>query len=227
MLQQSLPLIDALLFTLFAAVFVIDALQRVRWAGSPRDQWVWAGATLLALVGARMSVTLPEGLQMHYLGAAWLVVLLGFPRAMLSMVAVITLQMMLQQAPPSAWGLRVLLSGVLPIWAMWAVARGCRRWLPRNLFVFLFGCGMLGLMAVHALQIGMTALVLNALGGVRPAVLWGEYLPYALLLAWGEAWLEGMLTTLLVVYVPGSVRLFDEHFYLARPARRANRRRPS
>jgi uncharacterized membrane protein len=41
-------------------------------------------------------------------------------------------------------------------------------------------------------------------------------LPYALLLASGEAWLEGMLTTLLVVFAPGSVRLFDEHHYLRR-----------
>lgn len=216
MFLQPIPWIDALVFAAFAAVFVADAQRRARWRAPPLEQWVWGLATLLVLAGQAMTVTLPDGLQLHYLGAAWLAVLVGFPRALLSMTAIVTVQMILQGAPPSAWGLRVLLSGVLPIWAMWAVVQACRRWLPRNLFVFLFGCGMFGIGAVHALQLGFTVLALNALGGTRSGVLWGEFLPYALLLAWGEAWLEGMLTTLLVVYVQGSVRLFDEHFYLGR-----------
>ena len=60
-----------------------------------------------------------------------------------------------------------------------------------------------------------------------PRELIDDFVPYALLLASGEAWLEGMLITLLVVYLPGSVRLFDEGFYLgAGRGRRGGRRRP-
>ncbi len=223
MFQQPLPWIEATVFTLFAAVLVFDALRRASWSGEAVQKWTWTLATIVVLVGHRMVVTMPDGMQLHYLGAAWIALLVGFPRAMLSMTLVVTVQMLLQQSPLSAWGLRVLVEAALPIWAMWAVVQACRRWLPRNPFVFLLGCGMLGIGVVHALELGVTVLVLNTLGGQRAQVLWGEFLPYALLLAWGEAWLEGMLTTLLVVYVPGSVRLFDEDFYLARPPRGAPR----
>ena len=39
-------------------------------------------------------------------------------------------------------------------------------------------------------------------------------LPYGLLLVFGEAWLEGIVVTLLVVFAPGTVRLYDEQHYL-------------
>ncbi len=212
----SLPLIDAVCWSVFAGVFLWDAVRRVRGHAPAPQQWVWALATLTILVAQRMRVALPEGLELHYLGAAWLALLVGFPRALLSMAAIVTVQCAWHDAPASSWGLRVLIDGVLPIWAMWTIVTGCRRWLPRNPFVFIFGCGLLGFALVHALQLTTTALVLNALGATRASVVWSEYLPYALLLGWGEAVLEGMLTTVMVVYLPGSVRLFDEAYYLAR-----------
>ena len=62
----------------------------------------------------------------------------------------------------------------------------------------------------------MTLLAWRWFGDAVPDSVVDNLLPYALLLASGEAWLEGMLVTLLVVYLPGSVRLFNEGFYLAR-----------
>ena len=66
------------------------------------------------------------------------------------------------------------------------------------------------------MQVGATLLAWRWFGATAPQALVDNLLPYALLLASGEAWLEGMLVTLLVVYLPGSVRLFNEGFYLAR-----------
>lgn len=216
MSQEALPPLDAMLLILVALALLADALRRAHWHAPLREHLGWAGATALIVLGHRASVTLVDGAQLHFLGAAWLALLLGYPRAMVSMAVVISAQMLWQHAPASAWGLRVLVMGALPICAMWWVVRAARRWLPSNLFVFLLGCGLFGVCAVNVLQVGATALVLNALGGHARATLWNEFLPFGLMLAWGEAWLEGMLTTLLVVYLPGSVRLFDERFYLAR-----------
>jgi uncharacterized membrane protein len=216
MLQESLHPLAAVLPLLIALIAIVDAARRARWSAPHREHTIWALATAMILAGHFASVTLPDGEQLHYLGAAWLALLLGYPRAVLSMSAVISAQMLWQDAPLSTWGLRVTIMAVLPVWTMWAIVEGAKRWAPRNLFVFLLGCGLLGIALVNMLQLGLTAIAMTVLGAHRSAVLWSEFVPYGLLLSWGEAWLEGMLTTLLVVYVPGSVRLFDERFYLAR-----------
>ena len=50
--------------------------------------------------------------------------------------------------------------------------------------------------------------------GCRPELVFGEYLPYLLYLAFGEATLTGMLLTLAVAYRPQWVATFDDARYL-------------
>lgn len=196
---------------LVASLLVLEAARRARWDAPVREHLLWAIATASIALAQRMSFTLPSGLELHYSGAAFLSLLLGYPRALVSMGAILALS-----GDPGTWGLRLLLAGALPIWVMWAIVTATRRWLPGNLFVFLLGCGVFGIFAAHAVRIAASALALLALSDPVPRDLLDDFLPYALLLAAGETWLEGMLTTLLVVYVPGSVRLFDEAHYLRR-----------
>lgn len=215
---DHLNLLLGLLTTALAIGATLEAARRVRWRAPAAERWIWLVATLGVLAGHRASFALPQGGELHYLGAAWLTLLVGYPRAVLSMAAVILAQMGWQEAAPATWGLRVLVGAVLPVWTMWAVVRACRRWLPRNLFVFLLGCGLLGIAAVNMLQFVTGTVAMALLGPQASQVLWGEFLPYGLLLSWGEAWIEGMVITLAVVYAPaGTVRLFDEAYYLARP----------
>ena len=49
------------------------------------------------------------------------------------------------------------------------------------------------------------------------AELFSEQTALRLLLAGGESTLEGMIITILVVYFPRAVLLFDDDFYLSRP----------
>lgn len=194
-------------------LLLVEAARRARWEAPVREHLLWALATAAAVLAHRMSVSLPSGLELHYSGAAFLALLLGYPRALLSMALVLALD-----GEAGTWGLRLLLAGALPIWAMWFIVTASRRWLPGNLFVFLLGCGLFGLFAAYAVQIAGSAVALVALAPTVPRELVEDFLPYSLLLAAGEAWLEGMLITVLVVYLPGSVRLFDEAFYLRRRA---------
>ncbi len=206
---------------LVCAALLVEAARRARWSAPVSEHLVWAIATAAVLLGHRMTVTLPSGLQLHYLGSAFLALLLGYPRAILSMGAVLAIETALPHpgaaaADPSSWGLRMLLAGALPVWVMWSIVSATRRWLPRNPFVFLLGCGLFGLFLSYVVQLAASALAFVALAPSVPRELLDDFVPYALLLASGEAWLEGMLTTLFVVYLPGSVRLFDEGFYLKR-----------
>jgi uncharacterized membrane protein len=223
MFGYALSPLPALLLALSAGLLCLEAARRARWSAPVGDHLRWALATAFVLLGHRMSVELPSGLVLHYLGSAFLALLLGYPRALLSMALVIGVDCVLPRAGAdfdvaglAAWAPRMWLSAVLPIVAMWSVVSACRRWLPRNLFVFLLGCGLFGLFLSYVVQLLATAAVYAALVPELPRGFWDDFVPYALLLATGEAWLEGMLTTLLVVYVPGAVRLFDEAFYLRR-----------
>jgi uncharacterized membrane protein len=223
MFGYALPPLPALLLALSAGLLCLEAARRARWEAPVGEHLRWALATAFVLLGHRMSVELPSGLVLHYLGSAFLALLLGYPRALLSMALVIAVDCVLPRAGAdfdfaglTAWAPRMWLSAVLPIVTMWSVVAACRRWLPRNPFVFLLGCGLFGLFLSYAVQLLATAAVYAALVPELPRGFSEDFVPYALLLATGEAWLEGMLTTLLVVYVPGAVRLFDEAFYLRR-----------
>lgn len=213
MFTYALSTAPALLSTLLALLLCLEAARRARWQEPVHDHLRWALATALTLLGHRMSVELPSGLTLHYLGAAFLTLLLGYPRALLSMALVLAAEAA-RTGDWSPWGLRLLISGALPIVTMWAIVAGCKRWLPGNPFVFLLGCGLFGQFAAYSVQLWAAALAWLALAPTTPPALLEEFLPYALLLATGESWLEGMMITLLVVYAPGSVRLFDEDFYL-------------
>lgn len=190
---------------------------------------MWALATVVVFVARQGIITMPGGFALHYVGTAWLTLLLGYPRAVVSVAAVMGVEALFGERPLTTFGIDIVLFAIAPAWLMWALARGCRRWLPPNLFVFLIGVGFLGLFAAYALPL-LAAAAIGALAASPPVTAGAtdattthaiaQYLrlalPYALLLSAGEAWLEGMLTTLLVVFAPGSVRLFDEAYYLAR-----------
>jgi len=224
---------------LLSVLFLADAIRRADWQAPLRDHLVWASATALLWAARQMTVSLPGDLSLQYLGAAWLTVMLGYPRAIVTLSIVFaaealapsgvaqtmsqasglaqspdarqTLTLLLGQAP------RLLLLGILPAWLIWQLARLCREKLPPNLFVFLLGVGFIGLFWSYALSLLLAAGLNWLLGGPAASAYVQTVLPYALLLSTGEAWLEGMMTTLLVVFAPGAVRLFDERHYLAPP----------
>ncbi|MCP5265775.1 MAG: energy-coupling factor ABC transporter permease [Burkholderiaceae bacterium] len=215
MFSYTLPLTVTVLSYAITALLCVDALRRARLGANLFEHSIWAFSTAFVYLGMRMTVTLDSGLSLHYMGAAFLALLVGFPRALLSMSAVFAIEAM-RTGHWETWGLRVLLAGAVPIWAMWLIVSLARRYLPRNPFVFLIGCGLFGQFAAYLVGLYASAIALIWFLPHTPRAFWDDFIPYATLLATGEAWLEGMLTTLLVVYVPGAVRLFDEGFYLSR-----------
>lgn len=206
-----------------AVLFVLDALRRADWQRGGRDNLLWLFTTVMILLARQMTVSMPGGMSLQYLGAAWLALLHGYPRAVVSMTAIYLLEAVaglglgsLAGVPLLDLSLPLLLLGIAPAWLMWAIVRGCRRWLPANLFIFLLGAGFLGIFASYVLPLLGAGAISLLMPGPHPGY-WQTMLPYAILLSAGETWLEGMMTTLLVVYLPGSVRLFDEQFYLRQP----------
>lgn len=199
---------------LLVVPFLLDAVSRSGLEKTSLDElFIWMGLTGLVFGILLLTRDLPEGVTLKYSGAAFLALTVGYSRALLSM----TLLLFITQ-PWSGLGLALLVDALLPIWLMLQVVRLSRRYLPANPFVFLLGCGFIGLFLVYAVQQCVGVIYWALLTDMPPlAVLFSEQTGLRLLLAGGEATLEGMIITILVVYFPRAVLLFDDQFYLSRP----------
>lgn len=188
--------------------FLRSAPQQHLWlAGIVAVTFLWH---LQAVTGAEANFSLPFGL----LGVALFALVFGSARALLGLLAALAAHTLIYQGSWWNFGLNGLLLAVLPALTARSLQRLIEARLPANLFVFLIGHGMFVALAVTA----MTSLAILAagftVGGLaRPDQL-ADFVSYALLLAWGEALLTGMVFSALVVYVPGLVLTYRQDRYL-------------
>ena len=117
--------------------------------------------------------------------------------------------------PLATLGQSLLVDAIFPVWLSVSMVMWTRKYLPANPFVFLLGCGFLGLFFVYCAQVIVGAMVDAVLTG-QPVLdfLLSEQTIWSLLLAGGEATLEGMIISILVAFSPTAVTLFDDDFYL-------------
>ena len=224
-----LPLAVNLIAIGLVLPLLVDALARAFDTASPAsagetvdtrgpvpsgDLDVWFALALLAVGASLLSADLARQTSLHYQGAAFLTLTLGYSRALLTagVVAAAT-------SPPSLLGLSLFVDAVVPVWLTCALVAASRRHLPPNPFVFLLGCGFFGLFLIGTAQlllsVGAAELFPVDAGGGATALAPSERLVWGLLLLGGEVTLEGMLITVLVVYAPRAVSMFDDRFYLA------------
>ncbi len=102
----------------------------------------------------------------------------------------------------------------VPVATSWLVLRVAERRLPPNFFIYVFVAAFFGaaLSLAAAGIAGATALTWGA--GRDPQLVFGEYVPYLIYLAFGEATVSGMALTLAVVYRPQWVATFDDARYI-------------
>jgi uncharacterized membrane protein len=163
-----------------------------------------AAALVAGLWGLRTG--LPLGVGLHFLGAACLYLLFGAPRALLGLALAAALAALLGGTPISGLPWAWLANGALPVAVVWGVHRAVARFAPANPFCYVFciafagaGFSMIASLALHEL----------AGAAVEPFVALG------LMMSFGEAFLTGMLVTILVVYRRDWVVTFDDARWLA------------
>jgi len=163
---------------------------------------------LLALAWAAQS-GLPAALPVVLSGACLLVLMFGWPLAIVTVLAMagaawaggVGLARALQLA---AW------SGVVPATLALAIGIATRRWLPRNLFVYILGRAFLG----TALAVALSALLHVA--WLRRGAPAGEFplLTAGWLIAWADAFLTGGLIAIFVAYRPQWLLTWSDERYL-------------
>jgi len=179
---------------------------------------VWLGTMVMLVLVWSMKAGVKPGLNLHLLGAMMFALMFGRQLAIVGLslvLAGVTLNGELQgHAGWFAYGLNALVLAVFPVLLADLIRRGVERSLPHNFFIYVFVAGFFGA-AATVMATGLLASSLLWLAGVYPApTLLDDYLPYYSLLGFAEAWLNGALVTLMVVYVPHWVGSFDDRRYL-------------
>lgn len=178
-----------------------------------RNAWLAAVVLLAAALGAQ--ARLPGDFPVVLSGACLLVLMFGWPLGVLTGVAV---------AVAGAWlggtGLDRALalaawSGAVPATLALAIGLAMRRWLPRNVFVYILGRAFGGTAAATMLAAALHVAWWQVASGSGESPL----LTAGWLIAWGEAFLTGALASIFVAFRPQWMLTWSDARYLRPPVR--------
>jgi len=175
---------------------------------------VWGAAIVCEIVLWTIRATVGDGFTFHLLGAAGFTLVTGPQLALLGSAIAVPLQIAVHGGHWGNAGIGFVTMAAIPVAVAWSVHVFAQRRLPPNFFIYVLVGAFFG--AAIALGTGgVAAAFALAFGAGLPAdIVFGEYVPYLLFLAFGEATLTGMALTLLVVYRPQWVTTFDDDRYL-------------
>lgn len=179
---------------------------------------VWLGAIVVLTLVWSMQAGVKPGLNLHLLGVTAFTLMFGRQLALIGLavvLAAVTLNAALKDvAGWQAFALNGLALAAFPVFVAHAVLRFVERWLPANIFVYIFVAAFFGAGLTVAATGALTGLMLWLAGAYTAELLFSDYLPFYLLLGFAESWLNGAAITLMVVYYPRWVGSFDDRRYL-------------
>jgi uncharacterized membrane protein len=181
---------------------------------NPAQMNVWMGAVVALILFWITRVGIKPGLNLHLLGATIFTLMFGRQLAIVGFSLVLAVVTFTGGAGWDAYAINMLLSVVFPCFVADLMLRVSERYLPPNFFCYIFCAAFFG-GAIAMVSTGfMTAIVLWLFGVYPAATLFHDYFMYFALLSFAEAWMNGMLITLMVVYYPHWVGSFDDRRYL-------------
>jgi uncharacterized membrane protein len=199
------------------AIALLPAAARVapwqRFAAS-EPVHVWYGAIFGVVALWSIQATVGDGFTFHLLGVAAFTLLVGAPLALAGTAIAVALNVAVRHGIWANAALAWLTMTAIPVGTTWLVLRLAERALPAHFFVYIFVVTFFGA-ALSLVAAGVAgAAVLTLAAGLPAELVFGEYVPYLLYIAFGEATLTGMVLTLAVAYRPQWVATFDDARYL-------------
>ena len=164
--------------------------------------WLWALPRLHAMP-----------LQLQLSGAVLVLLCLGWPLAVWVLLAVSLLADGLAPQDLQAQVRDFFFLAYLPATLALGLGAALRRWLPHHPFIYILGRGFLGtvlcLFAARALQ--------TLSGDPHEAVSTSLSLVAQWLMAWGDAFLTGLMAAILVAFRPQWLATWSDRLYLQAP----------
>lgn len=175
----------------------------------------WLGATLAVVLMWQLRAQAVDWLTLHLVFTVLMTLVFKAPLALISNVLINVSMVVIGRNEWMLLGANVLVTGIVPAAIIGTVWRLVDRRLPDNLMVFLFACGFFGT-ALATLGGGLVAVLLITLAGTDPDAIYlaQEYARFLPLLMPSEAFITGMLLSILLVYHPDWVATFNDHRYI-------------
>lgn len=213
---ELFPAVWLWLAALVAAASAVWAARTGPWKSllNPVRLNLWLGMGVLFALLWSMKAGVHPGLDLHLVGAMVATLVFG-PQLGMGVLALALAGVTLNRgAQWQMFPLNWLVMAFAPVLIAHAFASMVERFLPRHFFVFIFVIAFFGSAFTAVLQGMLASVLLVAAGAYTFEFLTQNYLPYFLLLGFSEAWLSGVVVTLMVVYQPGWVARFDDRLYL-------------
>ncbi len=198
-----------------ALVAAISAPWRI-WLEDRERQWVWL-STLGLLVGIwSMKAGFTPGLSVRFLLVSALTLMHGWQLAVIGAALVLVVLSLVGQAEWGSFGANLLCMGIVPALSTAWLHELVHSRLPHNYFVYffvtVFAGSALAFNIAGLVRLGMLALS----GSLELAHVGPEYLAMLPFMSFGEAFANGLVMAMAVVYRPQWVMSFDDRLYLAR-----------
>lgn len=199
--------------TLLVAAAVLLALWFRPWQvvmRSSRLQHPWLAAMVLLPWVWSLHAALPGGMLLQMSGACLLVLMFGWPLAVLSLPLIAVSGAWLGSVEPGAALGLLAWNGIVPATLALGVGWMTRRWLPEHLFVYIMARGFFG----TALALSLAGIAGVLWQGQPSALPLGDLMIGHWLIAWGEAVATGMITAVFVAFRPQWLLTYSDRLYL-------------
>lgn len=155
-----------------------------------------------------------EGLSIHFLGITALTLMYGWRSAFALSIVITLLMAIIGELTFFAVPEYLLMSCLLPISISYVTFWASYRYLPRNIFVFIFVAGFLNGGLTGTLHLLSNSAYLLATTEYDWQTIYDNYLIFTPLLAFPEGLLNGMTIAVLTVFKPELLRVFSDRDYI-------------
>lgn len=145
-------------------------------------------------------------------GTCLLLLMLGWPMAVLMLLPVAGAVMGLADASAADALQRLVWLGLVPMTLALALGAALRRWLPKHLFIYILGRGFFA----TALAVGAAGALSAWVQGVPPTLAVEDVVLARVLAAFGDAFITGMLVAIFVAFRPQWLATYTDRLYLPR-----------
>ncbi|MDZ7751223.1 MAG: energy-coupling factor ABC transporter permease [Gammaproteobacteria bacterium] len=198
------------------ALVLRQALMGARWRRLADDGLMhpYFASTVILMVMWTLKASVDAGLGFHFVGATLLTLMFGWRLALLAAFVALLGSYITLGGDPQVFAVNLLLKSGFPILVSHGLLRLVQRRLPHHVFVYIFVNGFFGAALAVLAQVTGIALVLAMTGAYAAGYLVSDYLAFAPLMMFGEAWITGMLVAIFVSYWPALLSTFDDRSYL-------------
>ena len=186
------------------------------WLEDRERQWVWLGSLGLLVAIWAMKAGITPGLSVRFLLVSSLTLMHGWQLAVIGAALVLGVLSFTGQADWAAFGANLLCMAIVPALATARLHEFVHSRLPHNYFIYFFITVFVGSAIAYNLA-GLLRIALLALSGSLEAAHAGpEYFAILPFMSFGEAFVNGVVMAMAVVYRPRWVMSFDDRLYLAK-----------